>query len=264
MLTLEKKNLILQRLDEQMSVTVSGLAQALAVSEVTVRKMLNELARQGALRRTRGGAVSLSVPVRETDLRTKEKTNIRKKKAIARAAFDLIADYETIFLDAGSTTLELARLIRNSGKRNITVVTNALNTAFELLDSYDIEVIVTGGQLRHDVVSCVGPLAEQTVSSLHFDKAFIGANNVSVPHGATTPQVTEGQFKRVAMNMASKRFLLCDSTKFSSSSLMKICSLELFTAVITDSGLSLAVQKDFRQAGIPLLLADEREKEIDF
>ncbi|MDR1934864.1 MAG: DeoR/GlpR family DNA-binding transcription regulator, partial [Candidatus Accumulibacter sp.] len=230
---------------------------------VTVRKMLNELARKGALRRTHGGAVSLSVPVRETDLRTKEKTNIRQKRAIARAAFDLIKDYESVFLDAGSTTIELARLIGNGGKRNVTVITNALNIALALLDSPDIAVVVAGGQLRHDVGSCVGPLAEQAVGSLSFDTAFIGANNVSLEHGATTPQIVEVQFKRVAARAAARRFLLCDSSKFSGASMMKICPLEEFSAVITDSDLSPAVRNDLNQAGIPLILADVQKKESE-
>lgn len=261
MLTVEKKNIILKLIDEHSVVSVSNLTELLNVSEVTVRKMLNNLARQGALRRTRGGAVSLSVAVRESDLRTKERTNVNKKKAIARKAFELIEDNETIFLDAGSTTLELGKKIRNGDKRNITVVTNALNIALELLDSYDIEVIVIGGHLRHGVVSCVGPLAEQAIASLYFDKAFIGANNVSLRHGATTPKLAEGQFKHDATKAAGKKFLLCGSSKFGSASMAKICPIEDFDAVITDSDLPAKMRNELGKAGVNLILTGPQEKQ---
>ncbi len=263
MLNVERKNAILKIVDEQSAVTVNDLARTLNVSEVTVRKLLNSLARQGTLRRTRGGAVSLSVPVRENDLRTKEKTNIHKKKAIARAAYALIDDYDTVLLDAGSTTLELVKYIRNGNKRNITVVTNALNIALELLDSYDIEVIIIGGHLRHSVVSCVGPLAEKAIASMYFDKAFIAANHVSLRHGATTPKLAEGQFKQDAINASGKSFLLCDSSKFGGASTAKICPLSAFTHIITDTDLPLKMQDELRRANIPFTLSGNQDDPSD-
>lgn len=258
MLTLEKKNLILQLVEKHSVVTVSNLAEVLGVSEVTVRKLLNNLSRQGLLRRTHGGAVSLSVPVRENDLQSKERTNVRKKRDIARKAYELIADYDTVFLDAGTTTLELARLIRNGSKRNISVITNGMNVAAELLEAWDIELMLVGGRVRHDVVSCVGPAAEAMVSSLVFDKSFVAANNLSLEHGVTTPHQTEAAFKRAAFEAGRQRILLCDSSKFGSSSMSKIRPLRDFDSIITDSGLDAGLRESFRAAGAALIIAESR------
>ena len=254
MLTVQRRDLILKMVGERSFVSVADLAALLDVSEVTVRKLLNDLDRQGLLRRARGGAISLTVPMRETDLRTKEKTNTSEKRAIAQKAYQLIDDQDTVFLDAGSTTLELARLIRDGQKRGITVATNAVNLAVELLDCYDIEVILIGGHLRHDVVSCVGPLAEISIGALHFDKAFMGANNVSLKQGATTPKLIEGQFKQRAIEASTNVYLICDSSKFGSASLSKICPVERFDAIITDPGLPQQFRKDLVAAGINLII----------
>lgn len=255
MLTTERKTTILHILDEHSSVTVNRLTETLGVSEVTVRKMLNNMARKGLLRRTHGGATSLSAPVREYDMQAKEKSHTREKKDIARAAFECINDYDAVFLDAGTTTLELARLIRNERKRNITIITNAVNIAMELLDARDIEVMVIGGSLRHDVISCVGPAAEAMVDNLVFDKAFMGANNVSPEHGATTPDQTEASFKRRVSAAAREVFLLCDASKFTGSSMSRIRPVQDFTGIITDNSLSQPHREALRAAGANLIMS---------
>jgi DeoR/GlpR family transcriptional regulator of sugar metabolism len=256
MLSLERKNHILKLLDEKSAVTVGELAESLEVSEVSIRKILNGLARQGLLRRTRGGAVSMSVPARESDLRAKEKTNTRQKKAIAARAYDFVSDYSSLYLDAGTTTLELVRLIGNGSKRNLTVVSNAFNIAAGFMDSPDLEIILTGGGLRHGVGSCVGPIAEQAVASLCFDMAFIAANHVSLQNGATTPSLAEARIKRLSAERAAKKILLCDSSKFSgSASLACIAPLKFFDLVITDDGLSETLRSEMLKAKINLICA---------
>lgn len=148
--------------------------------------MFNGLARQGLLRRTRGGAVSLALPVREIDLRSKQKANIRQKRYIAAKGLEFIRDSDNIYINAGTTTLELARLLKNENFRNLTVVTTALHIAAELLGSPKIELILTGGAIRPGVGSCVGPVAEAAIAALSFDAAFLGANHVSISQGALT------------------------------------------------------------------------------
>lgn len=256
MLHLERKNLILKLVNERSAVSVADLTNVLDVSEVTIRKMLNTLARQGALRRTHGGAVSLSVPVREHDQKSKERTNTAQKRAIARAAYTLINPQDTVFLDAGSTTLELMRQIRDGSTRDITVVTNALNLAMELQETPDIALIVIGGELRHGMGSCIGSLAQTAIRSLCFDKAFIAANHISLEYGATTPNPSEGLLKLEAVNAATNAYLLCDSSKFSGASLTRVCPLARFTAVITDNELDPHMASALRELSIPLVLAD--------
>lgn len=255
MLHLERKNLILKMVNERSAVSVADLTAVLDVSEVTVRKMLNTLARQGALRRTHGGAVSLSVPVREHDQKSKERTNTTQKRAIAREAYRLIEPQDTVFLDAGSTTLEIMRQIRDGNTRDITVVTNSLNLAIELQETPDINLIVIGGELRHGMGSCIGPLAQAAVRSLCFDKAFIAANHVSMEFGATTPNPTEALLKLEAVNAAANAYLVCDSSKFSGASLSRMCPLARFAAVITDNALDADTATSLRGHNISLTLA---------
>lgn len=263
MLTIERKNIILKMVDENASVTVNELTQVLGVSEVTIRKMLNDLNKQGLLRRTRGGAVSLHMAVREADEKEKEKTNIREKKAIAKIAYDMINDSDTVFLDAGSTTLELVKLIRNGNKRDITVVTNALNIAYELVASYDIQVVIIGGQLRHKIMSCVGGITENTLANMYFDKVFLGSNSVNLERGVTTPNLYESQVKQSMLKSGKKTILICDSSKFGLTTMAKICSLDAFTAVITDWNLGNKEQKKILDAGINIIVAEEEKKEVE-
>ncbi|GHT06076.1 DeoR family transcriptional regulator [Planctomycetales bacterium] len=255
MLGVERNNFILATLEEKKAVTVAELAAALAVTEVTVRTLLNHLARQGRLRRTRGGAVAMSM-AGEMDLSHKAQICVRQKKAIASAAYQYIEAHNTVYLDAGTTTLELAKKIKNGAKRRLTVVTNALNIATELLaEAADMTVILTGGELRGGVVSCVGAIAEQALSLLHFDKAFLGANHVSRRFGAGTPNLQEASVKRGAVEAAEKSYLLCDAGKFSGSSTARICPLTAFAAIITDDGLDAKTRAEFQAAQLPLVIA---------
>jgi DeoR/GlpR family transcriptional regulator of sugar metabolism len=256
MLSVERKNMILEMVKTKQAVTVAELAAALNVSIVTVRKMLTLLDRQGLLRRTRGGAVSTAMPFRESAVADKLNEAKKEKQAIAARAYNLIEDRETVYLDAGTTTLELARLIKTGPKRNLTLVTNAINLVSEFLDMPDIQVVLTGGELRHSVISCVGPMAETAIRGLHFDKAFIAANNVTLGFGPSTPVPVEAQVKRTAIESASAAYLLCDSSKFGAASLVSIAPLTAFAAIITDSGLDEAYRMEFTRAGLHLILAE--------
>lgn len=265
MLTVERKNLILKILDEQSSVSVAELSKILKVSEVTVRKILNDLDKQRVLHRTRGGAVSLSVAMRESDEREKERQNIPEKKAIAKLAYGLIEDSDTVYLDAGSTTLELVKLIRNGSKRNLIVVTNALNIAMELIDSYDIQLVFIGGTVRHKIMSCVGALAENAVRSMCFDKVFMGMNSVCLEMGVTTPNLNEAQIKLQVIESAKDAVLICDASKFGKVSMARICPLNRFSSVITDWHISKDLAKEIKDANVNLVVAHNpsnvREKE---
>jgi DeoR/GlpR family transcriptional regulator of sugar metabolism len=255
MLMIERQNRITALLHERPVVTVNDLTEELGVSGATVRKMLAAMENQGLLRRTHGGAVSLTLPTKELDFSAKAVLNVQEKRAIAKKAYTFIRDHETVYLDAGTTTLELVRCIRSGPKRNLVVVTNAIAIADELLAAADIAVILVGGELRHGVRSCVGSLAEAALGELHFDRAFIAANNLSLRFGATTPNPSEAKLKRKAFRRARKGYLLVDSSKFRGNSLSKICDVADFFAVITDRGLSAEQQREFSETGVNVVLA---------
>lgn len=255
MLTVEKKNLILSMLERKPVVTVPELSEALNTSEVTVRKILNELDEQGLLRRTRGGAVNIS-SIREFEEKEKEKKNIAEKKAIAKRAYEFIQDSDTVFIDAGSTTLELVKEIKNGNKRNIVVITNALNIAFELLEADDIELVFIGGNVRHKIMSCVGGFAEYAINSICIDKAFLGCNSMTVETGITTPNLYEAQVKQCVLKSANESILLSDSTKFGHTSMARVSPLKDLTRLITDNNIPRYLKDEIEATGIDLILVD--------
>lgn len=260
MLNIERNNKIIQLINERQSVSVNELIEIIGVSGVTIRKILNDLDKKGLIRRTRGGAISLHVPIIEATEKEKERKNIKEKKEIASVAYDIISDHDTIFLDAGSTTLEIVRCIKNGNKRNITVVTNAINIANELMICPDIEVIVAGGLLRHNIMSCVGGFTENILENLNFDKVFIGANSVSSFAGVTTPNLLEAQVKRTTLKHSKKNILVCDSSKFGLTSMCKICMLDELDMVITDDALDTNEKNKLIASGVNLVCANSHFK----
>lgn len=149
MLAEDRRSYILNLLGTRSSVTVAELSAAFGLSEVSVRKLLSNMEQEGVIKRTWGGAVSAYGSLREFSHKEKEPICLAEKQSIARAAYHCIADGDAVFLDCGTTTAQLARLIRNGKKRNLMVATTGLNIAMELADADDISVIVIGGELRH-------------------------------------------------------------------------------------------------------------------
>ncbi|HBE78780.1 MAG TPA: DeoR family transcriptional regulator [Firmicutes bacterium] len=255
MLTEERKRAILDILQEKTSVSVGELRDLFSVSDVTIRKILNELDDYGYLKRTRGGAISLTTSIREFEEKEKEKTNTAEKKAIAKAAYEIIKDGETVFIDAGSTTLELTRLIKNGSKRNIVLVTNAINLAVEMVDAEDIDLILIGGNVRHRILSCVGGLAEKAIESLFFDKVFLGANSIDIEHGITTPNTYEAQVKQCMLKSAKEKIVLADYSKFNEVSLAKVCPINGVDRIITDWNAAEPGIKKLRELGVDVIVA---------
>jgi DeoR family fructose operon transcriptional repressor len=207
----ERKQRILAALHQKPAVRVSDLGRALRVSAASIRRDLADLERSGLLKRAHGGAVSARMAALEPSLAEKEDQYQAEKAAIARLAATLVRQGDTIFLDAGSTTRQIARELRH--RRGITIVTNALNIAWELASS-EIELVVTGGQVRRGILSHVGPLADHAIAAVHVDKLFLGANGVDLEKGVTTPNLLEAQTKRAMVEHASEVILVADHSKF--------------------------------------------------
>jgi DeoR/GlpR family transcriptional regulator of sugar metabolism len=254
-LTEERKRAILDILQEKTSVSVGELRDLFNVSDVTIRKILNELDGYGFLKRTRGGAVSLATSIREFEEKEKEKKNTAEKKAIAKIAYEQIEDGETAFIDAGSTTLELIRLIKNGNKRNIVVITNAINLAVEMVDAEDIDLILIGGNVRHRILSCVGGLTERAIESLFFDKVFLGVNSIDIEHGVTTPNTYEAQVKQCMLKSAKEKIVLADYSKFNEVSLAKVCPMDSIDQLITDWNVQEDYIKLIRELGVDVIVA---------
>ncbi len=227
---------------------------ALGASAASIRRDLRRLQQAGLLTRTHGGAMSNVAAAFEPSLAEKEDRFQPEKAAIARVAAGLIEDGDTVLLDSGSTTFEIARLLRQ--RREVTVVTNAINIARELA-SADVEVILTGGSLRGKTLSLVGPIAGATLEVLHVDKLFLATNGVDVKKGLTTPNLAEAQAKKAMVDSAREVILVADHSKFGRVAFGQFCPLNRLDRVITDRAPGAEFLTALGECGVELLLAEE-------
>ena len=252
MLNEERRRAILNLLESDGRVLVTDLSQQFATSRVTIRKDLEILQGQGLLHRSHGGAL----PAREgaladPTLREKEKLHRGEKLRIAEAGAAIVKEGQVVILDSGTTTTAIARLLRNF--RSLTIVTNAVNIAAELAGS-SVEVILTGGSLRMNSFSLVGPIAEDTLRRLSADVLFLGVDGFDAQHGVTTPNLLEAKVNRVMLEIARKKIAVCDASKFGRRSLSLIAAPKALDQVITDRHAPKADVKQLRKCGIEVTL----------
>lgn len=252
MLAEERKLRILEFVDQRRAVRVRELSARLEASEASIRRDLEDLERAGLLRRTHGGAVSNETAAFEPSLTEKEDRHRSAKIAIATAAMQFIDENTTILLDAGSTTLQIARQLKS--KRNVGVVTNALNLADELAGG-KVEVLLTGGALRPQTMALVGPLAENALADLHVDKLFLGANGIDFDKGVTTPNLVEAETKKVMVRSAKEVVLVADSSKLGRVTFARICALDGVHRLITDDGASPQILEAIAKLGVQVTVA---------
>lgn len=223
-------------LRESAIVRVDELCATLQVSPATVRRDLEELERLGEARRVHGGAVSVGEKRYEEPF-FDDKAAIAKseKQRIARKALELISPRDTIYLDGGSTALELARLLRDYGGA-ITIVTNSLRAATELAGSGP-QLILIGGELRRLSQTMVGPLTRLMLEPMHIDKAFMGTIGLSLKAGLTTTDAGEAYTKELVMERASEVILLADSNKVGVVTFAQAGKLSQLDVLVTDAPL---------------------------
>jgi DeoR family fructose operon transcriptional repressor len=252
---IERKQKIMDLLERSPAVKVNELSQLLQVSEVTIRRDLQELEEVGMLKRTHGGAINISTASFEPTIQEKEDKCQEEKGAISNVALDLIADDDTILLDSGSTTLQVAKLLRTKRKKQLTVITNALNIAWELASTDNIDLILTGGQVRHKTLSSVGPITEQTLSKIYVDKVLLATNGIDIEYGLTTPNMYEAQIKQKMIKAAREVIILADHSKFGRIALGSICPLSDVDYIITDIGAPQEYIKQLEDLGIQVIVA---------
>jgi DeoR family transcriptional regulator of aga operon len=226
----ERLESILGLLSTEGSVAVSDLTGRLRASAATVRRDLGLLEEQKLLSRTHGGAVGNGT-LYELPVRYRGGQHASEKRRIADAAVARIGDARTVGLTGGTTTTEVARRLRN---RELTVVTNAVNIASELVVSPTIRLVVTGGVARPQSYELIGPLADATLGGLNLDLLFIGVDGAT-PEGMTTHDELEAQTDRRMVERAKRVIVVCDSSKIGRAALSVICRAEQVDALITDS-----------------------------
>lgn len=178
--------------------------------------------------------------------------NSNQKKAVARKALSLIEENFTIILDSGTTTLELAKLLKH--RNDLTIVTNDVNIASELLDSSN-KVIVTGGELQQGIGALYGTATQQMLEIIHADIFFLGAHAIDVESGVTAPTFEKSLIKQLMVNAAARTWLLADSSKFNKKAFSKVCSLNEIEGIITDQNTDSQIVEVYQEK-TQLLLTD--------
>jgi DeoR/GlpR family transcriptional regulator of sugar metabolism len=234
MMPKHRRDLILKQLSKDGKIDIEQLVSQLNVSAMTIRRDLAYLEENNKIIRTHGGAILNKPLVVESSFRTKEGKFSDRKKQIAKRAVEFIKDHSTILLDSGTTTLEIAKLLKE--KSTITVVTNDIKIAAELIDT-DVKVIVTGGELQNNVGTLFGPLTEQILKTIHVDLFFLGAHAIDFRAGITAPTFEKASIKKLMIEASEKTWLVADSSKFDSKSLTKVADLHDICGVITDQNL---------------------------
>ncbi|WP_169946753.1 DeoR/GlpR family DNA-binding transcription regulator [Microbispora sp. H11081] len=216
------------------SVSVAELALAYGVSEMTIRRDLDELAQQGVVRRVRGGALSLLLRGEEPPFGVREREAVDVKRRIGAEVAALLADGEAVLLDSGTTTLEVARAVR---ERRLTILPLALWAAQELASAPRVRLVLPGGEVRPGELNFVGPLTESSLRSLRFDTAVIGCCGLSAEHGLTAHDLPEVAIKQAAIASARRVVVVCDSGKFTRTAFGAVCGLDRLDVVVTDEGI---------------------------
>ncbi|MFL0266519.1 DeoR/GlpR family DNA-binding transcription regulator [Candidatus Clostridium radicumherbarum] len=252
----ERQIKISELLKEKSSIKVNELSNVFKVSESTIRRDLQEMEAKGFLARTHGGAVSKEKAIFEPSFKEKEDKRYIEKLYIGKIAAAMIEDGDTIILDSGTTTLQLAKCIK---AKNITVITNSIDIASELSNRNDIEIIVTGGAFRITTRALVGPISEGVLKNFKVDKAFIGANGISIKEGITTPNLLEAHMKREMMKAAGKVILAADSSKFNQVSFAVIGPVTAVDLIITNSDLNENVVKEYKDIGVEIIKKGNEE-----
>lgn len=250
MIKAERQAKICEMLEKNGTISVREISGELGVSDMTIRRDLEELAAMGSLERVHGGARKLAQrhmtahTLREYSHREKRKRNPEAKAEIARTAIGLIGDNETVFLGTGTT---IERMVAMLPPRNLRIVTNSLSV-FNLLENRDdYELCLVGGLYRRRTAAFVGPMAEDAVASLGIDVAFVGANGIA-GDDVSTSNMEEGKFQQLVLNKATRRYLVADTSKLDRRDFYAFYRLQDVTALVCERSISdeqRAVVKEF-------------------
>jgi DeoR family fructose operon transcriptional repressor len=249
----ERHRRIQEFLQEHRSARVSSLAELLGVSEVTIRRDLEDLERRGLLERTHGGAILAQRMGPEQPYVEAALHHPVEKRRIGAAAARLATEGDTVFLNGGTTTLEV---VRHLGP-HVRVVTNHVGAALEVGDR-DIELILVGGEYRFASSSCVGDLATRTLRGIYATRAFIGVEGISLRSGLTTPALPEAEIARVMIEQTHGQVVVvADSSKVGTVADFSIAPIEAATILVTDPGLDDEYRAELARLGVQVVVTDD-------
>jgi DeoR/GlpR family transcriptional regulator of sugar metabolism len=215
---------------------------------------LDVIAERGGAMRSHGGAVRLLNAVMDYPLRFKESLHHAEKVRIGHAAVQILRPHQTIILDSGTTTAQVARQIKNARIHPLTVITNALNVAYELAETEGISLIMIGGILRSASSSFVGPQAERMLQDLHADHLFLAVDGLDPEVGYSTPDILEAQLNTMMIRISNEVTVVADASKFGRRSLSLIGKIECARRIITDDRVDGAIARALTGKGVDLTI----------
>lgn len=255
MLAQERRMRILELLQEEGSARVSFLSATFGVSEPTVRQDLERLEQDGHIIREHGGAYLRSVSTQVRSLSLQHTENMDRKGLIAKKAAEYISDGDRLILDSGSTVTEIAKQLH--GKRDLTIVTNALNIALIVGAEYGFDLLVTGGEFKAPTLSLTGEKAEIALRDMYVDKLFLATGGISNNLELTYPGLSDLPVKRAMIKAATTVYLVADSTKIGRHAFASLGPMSDVDYLITDDGITSEQRRKITDFGVSVIVAQE-------
>jgi DeoR/GlpR family transcriptional regulator of sugar metabolism len=257
MLAAERRQLILDKLQEDKKVIVSELSELFGVSEETIRRDLDKFEKQGIVNKGYGGAVLKEDNKSDMPFNIRRKKNMQGKRVIGDILEQLIRDGESIMVDPSTTAVSITKALRS--KKNLTIITNSIEVLVELAGDSEWDVISTGGNLLGDYLALVGTKAIENISSYHVDKAIISCKGINMLSGITDANELFSHVKRTMLKSADQRILAVDYTKFEITAFSQICDMAEIDIVVTDMKPSGRWLTYFEEKGIKCLYGEMYE-----
>ncbi|WP_301099030.1 transcriptional repressor AgaR [Otariodibacter sp.] len=249
--SVERRADILTLLQQTNSQRVEALAQHFGVSTVTIRSDLNNLEEQGFITRSHGFAVLNSRLITELSIADKGTHCPELKQKIGKMAASLLSNGERVILDSGTTTKAIVRYLKDL---SLTVLTNGLDIALELVNCPNIEIRMTGGVLRKNAMSFSGVMADNNLRQYRFDKVFLGVDGFDLHKGVTTFNEQEAQLNRLMCEATEQVIVVTDSSKFGQYSDFVICTVNQIDVLVTDDKIPRNYQEYLENSGVSVLI----------
>lgn len=259
MLAAERRNLILEKLQDEKKVVVSELSALFEVSEETIRRDLDKLDKEGLAVKSYGGAILNENTSIDMPFNIRKKRNMKGKQIIAEIVSGLIQEGEHIIVDPSTTAVSIVKALKN--RKRLTVITNSIEVLVELSDVSGWDIISTGGTLRESYLALVGPKALDGINSFNADKVILSCKGIDMEKGITDANEMFSQVKQTMMKCAKQRILAADHTKFNNVAFSQICQLSAIDMVVTDIRPSEEWMNYFSEKGIECLYGRENDED---
>lgn len=251
----ERRSKIIDKITEERMVKVTELMREFDVSIETIRRDLEFLEKKGFLKRVYGGAILNEFFGEEPAYENREIINHDEKKAIANKAAQLIEDGDTIFMDVGTTVLDVAHCLLR--RKNLTVITNSTFVSHTLVKNKDCRVILLGGQMRFGELSTSGFICDKNLEYFYASKAIIGVGGITIENGVTDYHLEEANIRRKMISLSDKVIAVADHSKFGVVAMNSICRLDQLNYLVTDWKTPLKTIDLYRSTGLNVIVAPE-------